>query len=208
MLDPPTAPTHHEPLVILASGSPRRRALLDLLGIPHLVRPADIDETVQPGEEPAAYCRRAARDKALHVAGSDAALPVLAADTVVELDGESLGKPDSPGHAAEMLWRLSGRAHEVHTAVALASGERVDVLLDTAIVRFRDLDSELVDWYVASSEPMDKAGGYAVQGRGGVLVESITGSPHTVVGLPIHRLDDLWSGLGLDFRRLLALSRR
>ena len=203
-----TAVPHREPLLVLASASPRRRALLDLLGIPHVVRPADVDEAVRPGEKPAAYCRRAARDKAHHVAGSSVDLPVLAADTVVELDGESLGKPDSPEHAAAMLRALSGREHQVHTAVALAIGDRVHALLDTAIVRIRELDDALVDWYVASSEPLDKAGGYAVQGRGGLLVESITGSPHTVIGLPIHRLAELWESAGLDFARLLVVSRR
>ena len=201
-------PVARSPVLILASASPRRRELLDLLGIPHVVQPADVDEAVRPGEAPAAYCLRAARDKARHVADAGVDLPVLAADTVVELDDESLGKPDSPDHAAAMLWRLSGREHEVHTAVALASGGRVHVLVDTAIVRFRELDDALVAWYVASSEPMDKAGGYAVQGRGGLLVESITGSPHTVIGLPIHRLAELWDGAGLDFVRVLAVSRR
>lgn len=203
-----SSPAPRAPVVVLASGSPRRRALLDLLGIPHLVRPASIDERPEPGEPPADYCRRAARDKALEVAAAESRLPVLAADTVVAVDGDCLGKPTSVAHAVAMLRRLSGREHEVHTAMALVSRGRCHDLVDTAAVRFRVLDDELIEWYVRSPEPMDKAGAYAVQERGGLLVESIAGSPHTVVGLPIHRLPELWSDAGLDFLAVLDVSRR
>lgn len=202
------SPVAHQPVVVLASGSPRRRALLDLLGIPHVVRPAAIDERPEPGEDPATFCRRAARDKAIHVAASETDLPVLAADTVVAVDGDCLGKPSGMDDAAAMLRRLSGREHEVHTAVALVATGRCSDLVDTAIVRFRVLDDQLIAWYVGTSEPMDKAGAYAVQERGGLLVESITGSPHTVVGLPIHRLHELWADAGLDFWTMLDVSRR
>ena len=184
-------------MIILASASPRRRELLDLLGIAHEVRPADIDEIRAPGESPEDFARRAAEDKARHVAqGFD--LPVLAADTVVALDDESLGKPVDKADAKRMLRLLSGREHAVHTGMALAHKGGCNSLVDTAIVRFSPLDDAQIDWYVATGEPMDKAGAYAVQGAGGLLVHSITGSPQTVIGLPINRLPELFATLGLD----------
>lgn len=183
-------------MIILASASPRRRELLDLLGIAHEIRPADIDEIRAPNELPDEFARRAAEDKARHVArGSD--LPVLAADTVVAVDGDSLGKPIDKADAKGMLKRLSGREHAVHTGMALAHGDRCRSVVDTATVRFSPLDEALIDWYIATSEPMDKAGAYAVQGAGGLLVQSISGSPQTVIGLPINRLPELFGALGL-----------
>lgn len=184
-------------MIILASASPRRRELLDLLGIAHEIRPADIDEIRAPGERPDEFALRAAEDKARHVAqGSN--LPVLAADTVVAVDGDSLGKPVDTADAKHMLRRLSGREHAVHTGMALAFDDRCHSLVDTALVRFSPIDDALIDWYIATSEPMDKAGAYAVQGAGGLLVQSITGSPQTVIGLPINRLPELFRALGLD----------
>jgi len=184
-------------MIILASGSTRRRELLDLLGIEHEVLPADIDEIRAPDESPAAFARRAAEDKARHVA-RDTDRPVLAADTVVALGDESLGKPVNEGDAKRMLRLLSGREHAVHTGMALAHEGRCHSLVDTAIVRFSPLDDAQIDWYVATGEPMDKAGAYAVQGAGGLLVHSITGSPQTVIGLPINRLPELFAALNLN----------
>jgi len=183
-------------MIILASASPRRRELLDLLGITHEVRPSDIDEIREPGERPDNFARRAAEDKARHVAQNTKS-PVLAADTVVALGDQSLGKPVDEDDAKRMLRILSGREHAVHTGMALALGGRCHSLVDTAIVRFSPLNEDLIDWYVATGEPMDKAGAYAVQGAGGLLVRSITGSPQTVIGLPINRLPELFTGLGL-----------
>ena len=184
-------------MIILASASPRRRELLGLLGIAHEIRPADIDEIRAPGESPKDFARRAAEDKARHVA-QGLVLPVLAADTVVALGDESLGKPIDEDDAKRMLRLLSGREHAVHTGMALALGDRCHSLVDTAIVRFSPLAEELIEWYVATGEPMDKAGAYAVQGAGGLLVHSITGSPQTVIGLPINRLPELFAALGLE----------
>jgi septum formation protein len=189
--------------LILASGSPRRRQLLDLIGLPHLTQPAAIDESQRPGENPTDYVVRVARDKALSVAGRRPELPVLAADTVVVLDGELLGKPDSRDHAAAMLRALSGRRHQVHTGIALAASHCCESLLDSATVRFLPLSEDVISWYIDTGEPMDKAGAYAVQGAGGMLVAEVEGSPHTVVGLPIHRLPELFARLGLDLWRLL-----
>jgi septum formation protein len=196
------APT---PRLVLASGSPRRRQLLELIGIPCRVVPSGLDELQLPGEEAAAFALRAARDKALAVAGRGDDLPVLGSDTVVEVDGVALGKPADARQAAAMLRRLAGRAHHVHTGVALTAGARCESLVDTARVRFLPLDDAMIRWYVATGEPMDKAGAYAVQGCGGLLVEGIEGSPSTVIGLPVHRLPDLFARCGLDF---WELSRR
>jgi septum formation protein len=192
-------PGQVEPYVVLASASPRRRLLLDVVGVSYRVRPADIDERQRPGEAGAALALRAAREKALAVSRLDDACPVLGSDTVVEIDGVSLGKPESRDEAAEMLRRLSNATHSVHTGLALAVGDRCEGLLDTASVRFAALSEETIQWYLATDEPMDKAGAYAIQGRGGLLVAGIDGSPHTVVGLPIHRLPELFARLGLDF---------
>jgi septum formation protein len=186
-------------LIILASGSPRRRELLELIGLRFEVRPAAEEETPEPEEAPAAFAVRAARAKAELVAAEHQRTPVLASDTVVEMNGRVLGKPVSTSEARAMLRLLSGRTHQVHTAVALTANGRCRSLLDTADVRFRSLDEDTIDWYVATTEPMDKAGAYAVQGAGGLLVESITGSPQTVIGLPIHRLPALFEECGIDY---------
>ena len=185
--------------VILASGSPRRRELLELLGMSFEVHPAADEEIPEPSESPSAFAVRAARAKALLVAEDFPRSPVLASDTVVEIDNRVLGKPVSTAEARAMLRMLSGRTHQVHTAVALVVNGRCQSLLDTADVRFRPLDDRIIDWYIATTEPMDKAGAYAVQGAGGLLVESIEGSPQTVIGLPIHRLPNLFDASGIDY---------
>ena len=192
------------PALVLASASPRRRRLLDRIGLPHRVEPAGIDELPRPGERPEAFARRTAKDKARAVAGRLPGMLVLAADTVVDLDGTILGKPSSPEEATTMLEALSGRSHHVHTAMALAMGGAIETLSDTALVRFQLLGRARIDWYVGTGEPMDKAGAYAVQGIGGLFVDSVEGSPHTVVGLPIHRLEALFARLGIDLWNLLA----
>jgi len=199
---PAAEPVRQEPRLVLASSSPRRRELLALLGIPCRVIPSGLDERQLPDEDAAGFALRAARDKALAVAGNGVELPVLGSDTVVEVRGAALGKPVDEHDAIDMLRRLAGRSHHVHTGVALAVGGRCESLVDTALVRFRPLDDAMIRWYVATGEPMDKAGAYAVQGRGGLLVESIEGSPNTVIGLPIHRLPELFARCGLDFWRL------
>jgi septum formation protein len=131
---------------------------------------------------------------------------VLGADTVVEVDGEILGKPISTGDAARMLRMLSGRSHFVHTALALTADGASHEVVDTATVSIVDLSKEMIAWYVATDEPMDKAGAYAVQGIGGLLVDRVDGSPQTVIGLPIHRLPELFKAVGLDFWDHLASS--
>ena len=191
-----------QPLV-LASSSPRRRQLLELIGLPFQVVPPEADEEPLPGEEPISFVRRAARDKALEVAHRHPGGPVLGADTVVEIDRTILGKPGSPAAAEEMLRTLSGREHLVHTAVALVIDGSCCDIVDTARVRCVHLSERVISWYVSTGEPLDKAGAYAVQGLGGLLVERVEGSPYTVIGLPIHRLPELFKKHELDFWDLL-----
>ena len=192
------------PRIILASASPRRRELLRLIGLRHRVSVSGLEETPAPGETPSAFARRAAEDKAAAVAAREPELPVLAADTVVEVDGRILGKPASEEEARKMLAALSGRWHHVHTGMAARHGERRASLVDTTSVRFAPLGEHEIAWYVSTGEVMDKAGAYAVQGAGGLLVESIDGSPHTVVGLPVQRLGELLARCGLDLMAMLT----
>jgi septum formation protein len=170
-----------------------------LIGVTFDVVPSGVDERPVDGEAPVDFARRAARDKALDVAGRRRDCWVLGADTVVEIDGLILGKPECAEGAHAMLRSLSGREHMVHTAVSLVVGGDARSLVDTAMVRFVNLDDTVISWYVNTGEPMDKAGAYAIQGIGGLLVAEMRGSPHTVVGLPIHRLPELFAARGIDF---------
>jgi septum formation protein len=167
----------------LASTSPRRRELLGVLGIPfRVVAPAGVDETPLGGESPCELARRLAVEKARSVDGD----PVLAADTVVEVDGDILGKPADADDARRMLQCLSGRTHLVHTGVAVRSAASLEVDVVTTSVRFVPLTPEAIEWYLATAEPFDKAGAYAVQGAGGVFVDCVEGSVSNVIGLPLH----------------------
>ncbi|WP_192458320.1 Maf family protein [Musicola keenii] len=170
----------------LASASPRRRELLALLDIPFAVVGIDVAEERQRQETPEAYVTRLAQDKArAGVAAVPDDLPVLGSDTIVVLDGQVLEKPKDAAHAARMLRALSGRCHQVMTAVALA--DRQDIRCERVVteVQFRRLSDEEIDRYIAGGEPMDKAGAYGIQGKGGTFVKTINGSYHAVVGLPL-----------------------
>jgi septum formation protein len=169
-------------ILTLGSTSLRRRELLSLLRVPfRVLAPDGVDETPLDGERPLELVRRLAVDKARSVDGD----PVLAADTVVEVDGDVLGKPADADDARRMLQRLSGRTHFVHTGVAVRSGERVEVEVVTTSVRFVSMTPEAIEWYLETGEPFDKAGGYAIQGAGGAFVEGVEGSVSNVVGLPL-----------------------
>lgn len=174
------------PDLLLASRSPRRADLLRTLGVVFAVVDVEIDETPWPDEAPAAYVRRLARMKAEAGRAVTRAAPVLAADTTVVAAEALLGKPRDADEARAMLRRLAGRVHEVLTGVAVIDrhGAIEDVVVTTR-VGFRALDSRTIDAYVASGEPLDKAGGYGIQGLGGALVERIDGSYSNVVGLPL-----------------------
>ncbi|MGD9755822.1 MAG: nucleoside triphosphate pyrophosphatase [Acidimicrobiia bacterium] len=171
-------------MLILASASPRRRALLEPF-CSFEVRPADLDESVLPGEDARRYVERLARDKARAVGAHRAPPVVLAADTTVALDGEIFAKPDDAAHAARMLAALSGRTHEVHTGVAVARAEGSESFVVTTEVTFAALTEAMIHWYVGTGEPLDKAGAYAIQGAGGAFVAAIAGSFSNVVGLPL-----------------------
>lgn len=190
------------PDFLLASASPRRRQLLEELGLDFIIRPAAIEEIPRAGESPEDFALRAACEKAEELA-RETVLPILGSDTVVAVDGEILGKPRDRSHAGEMLRRLSGRSHRVHTSLALVEGGRTYRILDTTVVDFLPISDQLIDWYISTGEPMDKAGAYAVQGAGGLFVSSIEGAPQTVIGLPIHRLPELFLLAGLDFSDFL-----
>jgi len=173
----------------LASGSPRRRELLAQIGVPFRPLSAAIDETPQPNEHPAAYVARLALGKAQAghgclPAGSAGAV-VLGADTAVVVAGSILGKPQDQAEALAMLALLSGREHEVLTAVALFDGQRSEVVNVVTQVRFRAIGASEAAAYWASGEPADKAGGYGIQGLGAVFVEGLRGSYSAVVGLPL-----------------------
>lgn len=185
--------------LVLASGSPRRAELLERLGLDFEVMPAHIDETRRPDEAPGDYVERLAREKALRVCGPERL--VIAADTAVVHEGHVLGKPAHPEEARSMLRRLQGDTHEVFTGVAVAVANEVEAAVDVTEVRIMEMtDVEIAD-YVDTGEPMGKAGAYALQGRGGVFVERIVGSPFTVIGLPIHLLSRLARRVGADLDR-------
>lgn len=177
------------PPIVLASGSPRRRELLAGLGVAFEVDVPDVDETRSPGEDAAAMVVRLARAKAAAVADRRAAAAptplVIAADTTVVVDGAVLEKPRDVEEASAFVARLAGRVHEVHTGHALRLGEREVAEVRTTRVRFRALEPDEVRAYAATGEGLDKAGGYAIQGRGAALVEGIEGCYGTVVGLSL-----------------------
>lgn len=174
------------PRIVLASSSPRRRELLAGLGLAFDVLPADIDEASLPGESPKAYVDRLAVEKARAVAAGLAGDSlVMAADTVVVVDGDMLGKPRDPAENRVFIDRLAGRSHHVSTGHCLLRGERLERIVRTTEVVFRDLDEAERDRYVATGEGVDKAGGYAIQGIGASLVDRIDGCYFNVVGLSV-----------------------
>ena len=192
-------PQSRSPLVCLASVSPRRRELLAQIGVPHTVVGADIDESVRPGEAPRDYVLRMARQKALTVRERGEVLPVLAADTTVVLDNTIYGKPRDRADGMAMLGRLSGRTHEVLTAVAFANSNEVTVRLSVSTVRFRGLSPEECAAYWDTGEPRDKAGGYAIQGAAAVFIEALSGSYSGVMGLPLFETGELLRAAGVPY---------
>jgi septum formation protein len=189
---------------VLASRSPRRADILTQMGVPFVVDSADIDETPLPNETPRELVMRLATAKCLAVAARHPAdTVVLGADTTVDVDGEIFGTPTDIEHARTMLRRLSGRTHQVHTAVCVAHGgdHRADrdtnhrTALDTAAVSMHPIDADLLERYLATGESLDKAGAYAVQGEAAMFVERVTGHLTTVVGLPVRMVEQLLGSL-------------
>jgi septum formation protein len=194
------------PELILASRSPRRAELLSRLGLEFTVRVPEVDESLRPGEQPARAADRLARLKAGAISGRDGAL-VIGCDTLVVHRGEILGKPTTRAEAVAMVCRLQGGEHVVYTGVALSSPERMESALEATRVWFRSLDPRECEEYVATGEPMDKAGAYGIQGFGAAIVERIEGDYFNVMGLPIQRLLDLFRRFGwrYAFGELVAL---
>jgi septum formation protein len=188
-----------QPRVVLASSSPRRRELLRLVGIAHEVMPADLDESYLVGETPAAHAERLARAKAAKIAAAERDAVVIGADTIVVVDGEVLGKPRDEAQAAEMLRRLSGRSHEVITAVAAVWRGITASSVEEVGVTFGALTDREILAYIATGEPMDKAGAYGIQGFGATIVQRVDGDYFAVMGLAINRLVRLLEGLGLSY---------
>lgn len=185
--------------MILASESPRRRELLAAVGVPFRVIPSGVDETPFPGEPPGRFARRAALDKGMEVAGKHASSHVLSADTIVVADGKILGKPRDRGEARRMLSLLAGREHKVYTSVCLlceARGYR-DLGTEVTRVRFRALTRKEVAAYVRTGECDDKAGAYAAQGAGMLLIDRVSGSFTNVIGLPMTRVVGMFLRAGL-----------
>jgi septum formation protein len=193
----------NKPELILASSSPRRQELLREIGIPFQVQAANIDEDQIMGEVPSAYALRLAREKAQVVAMHYPQSYVLGADTIVVVDGEVLGKPKDQGEAVRMLRLLSGRGHEVITAVSLvapgtvAPGTLAETRASTTKVYFRELAEDEIQRYVAGGEPMDKAGAYAIQGGASRWADRIEGEFSNVVGLPLSLVTDMLRTTGL-----------
>jgi septum formation protein len=196
-------PDKQTPVLRLASASPRRRQLLELIGVPHVVTPADIDETPGAEEHAPDYVCRLARQKAEAVWKLHTDLPVLGSDTTVAVGDDILGKPESQAECVAMLERLSGLTHQVHTAVTVISRAGTRVELSSTDVTFRTLSRAEIDAYWQSGEPQGKAGAYAIQGLGAVFVSRVVGSYTGVMGLPLfetakllrHHGIKVWNGV-------------
>jgi len=186
------------PILTLASASPRRRELLDQIGVPCDVCPVDLDERQLAGEVPATFVERLARAKAAAGCAAVPGRPALGADTAVVVDDAVLGKPQDEAHALEMLARLSGRTHEVFSGVAVTDGTRADCAVVCTRVAFRETTDTERAAYWRSGEPVGKAGAYAIQGIGAVFVEWLEGSYSAVVGLPLFETARLLRPFGLD----------
>lgn len=186
--------------VVLASASPRRRELLNLIGIAHEVRAANIDESIRSRETPRSHAERLAREKATAIATRDPDLITIGADTIVVVNRKVLGKPTDSADAQRMLAMLSGREHLVITAVAVSRGGNLHSAIEEVRVRFRRLGKGEIDAYIATGEPMDKAGAYGIQGFGATIVERIEGDYFAVMGLPLMRLVGLMRAVGVSYQ--------
>lgn len=173
--------------LILASGSPRRRELLSLYTTDFEVCASDFDERAVQAESPAALAEALARGKCLAVSGQNPGCLVVGSDTVVELDGEVFGKPKDAADARRMLRALSGRTHQVHTGVCVSDGVRTESFVDTCRVTFFPIPEEELERCIASGEPFDKAGAYAIQGQAALWLDRLEGDYYTIMGLPVSR---------------------
>ena len=190
--------SNSESIIVLASTSPRRRELLEQIGVRYRVEAVDIDETIIDGESACDYVQRLSLEKAR--AGSkvtDNQFVTLGADTCIEIDNEILGKPEDLKTAADMLQRLSGREHIVHTGVAVRSEAMEAVLVNTSQVSFAKLEQNMIDAYIETGEPLGKAGAYAIQGIAAQFITKLTGSYSSVMGLPLYETAVLLQRYGI-----------
>ena len=185
--------------VILASQSPRRRELLTLVGIAHEVQPADIDESYLAGERPREHAERLARGKTAVIARREPDALVVGSDTIVVVDGDVLGKPVDGPDAVRMLERLAGRSHVVVTAVAVAWRGETRSAVEEVGVTFHPMNRIEIDAYIATGEPMDKAGAYGIQGYGATIVSRVDGDYFAVMGLPLQRLTRVLASIGIRY---------
>ncbi|MDF2558424.1 MAG: septum formation inhibitor Maf [Bacillales bacterium] len=174
--------------VILASTSPRRKELMSLLNVPFVIDAKEVDESFDACLSPAEVVQFLAEKKAKIIAETNPDAIVIGSDTVVVFKNEIIGKPTSTENAIEILEKLSGETHQVYTGVAILNGEVSEVFYEATDVKFFDLTQEEIEWYVATNEPLDKAGAYGIQGYGSTLVEKINGDYFTIVGLPVAKL--------------------
>lgn len=194
--------------LILASASPRRTEILQQIGVRHQIKPADINETPRPNESPVDYVQRMAFEKAKHIIALNMeTVPVLGADTCVVCDDKIFGKPAHKDQALEMLAVLSGRSHQVLTAVAMGNSERCLLSMSITEVIFRQITIQERQRYWATGEPKDKAGSYAIQGYGAVFIETIKGSYSGVVGLPIEETSALLHSFGVPIWNSAKISQ-
>ncbi len=187
------------PGVVLASASPRRADVLRMLGLCFSVVPADVEERRNGDERPGCYVERLSRTKVAAIEGAPAGALVIGGDTIVVIDGRVLEKPRDAAEAAKMLSSLSGRTHTVYSGLAVGAGARVVSNVVAARVTFRELTREVIDAYVATGEPLDKAGSYGIQGRGAALVERIEGDYYAVMGLSAAALASLVREVGYEY---------
>jgi len=187
----------HISKIILASGSPRRASLLDQVGISYDRIIPDVDESAYAHLPPSEQVSHLSKAKAVAVLNKGVKYPVVAADTLVCLERNVLGKPARREDAFEMLRTLSGRWHQVYTGLTVAAGDKISTSYEVTDVRFRELTDREIDEYIATGEPMDKAGAYGIQGKGALLVERIEGDYYNIVGLPLMRLWVMLKELGV-----------
>ena len=193
--------------IVLASGSPRRKEILEKLGLVFEIDPPEVDETPKHRENPLSYVQRIAAAKADKVAlRHDQHCVIIAADTTVALDGEIFGQPRDLDEARLMIQKLSKKSHSVHTAVSVRCDGRSANGFDTASVTMREVTPELLNWYLATGESMGKAGAYAVQGQGAALVAEVRGEMLTVIGLPVWLLTERLAKIGVKLKDLRTLS--
>ncbi len=189
--------------IVLASRSPRRKDILEKLGLVFLIDPPDIDESPLKNESPIDYVQRISTAKADLVAQRhDQQCIVIAADTTVELNGEIFGQPRDLDEARLMIQKLSGKTHRVHTAISVRCNRETVNAVDTASVTMREVSSELLGWYIGTGESIGKAGAYALQGHGAALVADLVGETDTVIGLPVGLLNQILRDLGIDPKTL------